>query len=274
MLSKSFVAILSLACLTVTEASAKNTPKVVGTVVDISKDAVDHVKIEPEDDGNTVIFSLKDGYAAEKVVDGSETIKTFDLEKHAPKYITKHIQDGKAYLVIVVEAAYHLAFKKEKEWTSIDITAFHESVFFKGFESIVLDLEKFVDSSLFSVEAFGSGEKYAFEAPNKRASKVVSADKDVVSGDDKLILDACVYAKGDSMIATVWYIYKPDGRIKEVFFQKTEDGWTRVDVTTAAKVLNGMNPDFSTDYKTVYDGFSVSHVFFVAFAIAFSTLFF
>ncbi|EKX72270.1 conserved hypothetical protein [Theileria equi strain WA] len=45
----------------------------------------------------------------------------------------------------------------------------------------------------------------------------------------------------------------------------------RVDVTTAAKIRNGMNSSFSADYKAVYDGFSASHVFSaiaVVFAVA------
>nr|QAB45130.1 equine merozoite antigen-2 [Theileria equi] len=261
MLSKSFAGVFTLAYLAVSGIFADEAPKVSGAVVTLGATTLDHITVDDTTAGK-VVYTAHSGYAVEKVVDGDKVVKAFDLKVDAPRSVTTHLKEGKNYLTICVVPALHLAFKKEGDaWVEMPLADLYEQVLFKGREEVVGDLDKHEDTALFGSEAFGSGKKHTFTATGKKISKVTFGDHVLVDGSYEVFLGLTVYAHGDKKVATVWYLYKPDARIKEIFFEKAGDSWVRVDVTAAAKILNGINPSFSADYKTQYDGFSVYGVF-------------
>ncbi|AFZ79972.1 ema family member protein [Theileria equi strain WA] len=272
MAARPLFALLSLAswavCSAVAEEAAKPRPE--GIILDISKEAMDHVTVESTGDEYGVTkttFTIHEGYAAETVADGSKMISMFNLEFKSPRRVEKYVVGDRMFVVITVEPALCLSFEKDSGWwVGIPIYYFYEQVLFKGLEGIVIDLEKFADGSLFSAAEFGSGKKHVFKAPGKRILKVVYDENVPLIASEGVVLGLTVYANGEKKIAQVIYIHKEwetrrESRIKEVFFQKTEEDWVKVDAKAAATVLHDMNPEFPADYKTVYDGFSVSGVF-------------
>ncbi|AFZ80577.1 equi merozoite antigen 3 [Theileria equi strain WA] len=239
-------------------------PKFTGLVLDVNKEIIDHVAVESTgiDDQIATVFAAHRDFAIEKVVDGEKIIKTFDLSKQTPERVEKHVKGDKIFVVITVDPALRLAFKKEGDaWVEMPLADFYEELVFKGLSGVAVDLDKFADGSLFSAAEFGSGNKHTFSAAGKRASKVTFGEKDLLDGNNEVILDVFVFVSGDKKVAKVVYLYKGDGRIKEIFFQLVDKAWTRVEVKAAATVLHSIDSSFPADYKTVFDGFSAYGVF-------------
>ncbi|EKX74232.1 ema family member protein [Theileria equi strain WA] len=241
--------------------------------VNVNKDVIEHVTVTPNEDGTVVLFTAHEGYSIEKVFEGSTFITKFNLEAYSPKSVTKHMKNGKIYVTAAVENALHLAYKKDGDkYEEMPIIDFYEEVLLKGREVATVDLEK-LEGPLFTVTTFGSGKKHTFSSEKKRVGKLVADDDTLIKGEEEFVTELCVFVGGEKSVARVVYLYKGDSRIKEVFFQKTEEGWTRVEVDTAAEILHSIDSTFSADYKTIYDGFSAYSVFFAVLAIAFSTVF-
>ncbi|EKX71989.1 ema family member protein [Theileria equi strain WA] len=253
---------------------AKGDVRYLPVTVDISNYMLNQPNLFVKVDSEEVVFNAQEGHAIERVVNGDEVIRTFDLSQEAPKTVVKHIDDNYVIVSINVEPSLNLAYKHNGDrFVEMDITEFYETVFFKGLENVVVDLDAFSTSGYFSSSDFGPGKMYEFEIPSRRISKLVAGNTVLVSGVDELLLGVVVHVNGDRKVATVWYVFKPDGRIKEIFFQLINRTWTRVDTKTAAEALHFINPNFSVGYKPIYDGFSVACVSFTLIAIAFAVLY-
>nr|BAA32976.1 merozoite antigen [Theileria equi] len=273
MISKSFAFIFASIAISSILAEEEK-PKVAGAVVDFQLESIDHVTIDKQSDGSHIVYTAHEGFAIEKIKDGESVIKIFDLKENTPKTVVRHIKDSKPYVVIAVESALHLVLHKDGDkWVELGVADFYETILFKGFEAIRCRLAAEI-SDKFTESAFGSGKKHTFKAPNKRVSKVLDDKKELVDGDKEVILDLEIFVSGDKKIARVVYLYKGDSRIKEIFFKLVDKAWKRVEVKDAAETLHSINSTFPSDYKTVYDGFSVYGAFLAVAAIAFSTLFY
>nr|BAA32979.1 merozoite antigen [Theileria equi] len=272
MISKSFAFIFASIAISSILAEEEK-PKAAGAVVDFQLESIDHITIDKQSEEH-IVYTAQEGFAIEKVKDGASVIKTFDLKEQTPKTVVRHIKDNKPYVVIAVESALHLVLKKDGDkWVELEAAEFYETVLFKGFESISVDLAAEV-SDKFAETAFGTGKKHTFKAPGKRVLKIVDGKEELINGENEVVLDLELFISGDKKVARLVYLYKGDGRIKEIFFQLVEKAWKRVEVKEAAETLHGINNSFPADYKVVYDGFSVYGAFLAVAAIAFSTLFY
>lgn len=265
---KSLIITLTLVPFLLSGVFAKFGGRYIPVTVDVNNYTLNQPNLLVKVDKEEVVFNAHEGHAIEKVVSDNKVIRTFNLSVEAPKTVVKHLHDTYTIVSINVEPSLNLAYtKKGDQYVVMDITEFYETVFFRGLENVVVDLEKVESSGYFSVSEFGSGQMHEFEITTRRISKLVAGDKDLVAGKDELLLGVVVHIQGEKKVATVWYVYKKDGRIKEIFFQRVNKKWTRVDQKTAAKTLHAINPKFSADYRSIYDGFSVSSVLFSIAAI-------
>nr|BAA32984.1 merozoite antigen [Theileria equi] len=272
MISKSFAFVFASIAISSILAEEEK-PKASGAVVDFQLESIDHVTIDKQSEEH-IVYTAHEGYAVEKVKEGDSVIKTFDLKEQTPKTVVRHIKDNKPYVVIAVESALHLVLKKDGDkWVELEVAEFYQEVLFKGFEAVSVDLAAAV-SDKFTETTFGSGKKHTFKAPGKRVLKVVDGKTELIDGDNEVVLDLELFVSGDNKVARVVYLYKGDGRIKEIFLKLVEKAWKRVEVKDAAETLHGINSTFPADYKVVYDGFSVYGALLAVAAIAFSTLFY
>lgn len=252
----------------------KDSPSKTGKAsVNVDKDVIDNVTVSPNEDGTIVLFTAHEGYSIEKVFQGSTFVTKFNLEVYSPKSVTKHVKDGKVFVTAAVENALHLAYQKDRDkYEEMPIIDFYEHILFKGCEAITVDLDE-LSKDYFTVTTFGSGEKHTFGSKKKRVGSIVAGDDVVLKGVEEFVTELYVFVGGNHQVARVIYLYRGDNRFKEVFYHKTtEDGWIRAEVEVAAEALHNIDPTFPADYKTIYDGFSVSGVFFALVVIASSAL--
>lgn len=134
----------------------------------------------------------------------------------------------------------------------------------QGLEAVTIDLDEPYEEFISSV--FGYGKSYSWPFTKKRVGKIVFGEAVILSGKYEVIIELTIFTRGEIKVAKIVYIYKPDDRIKEIFYERRSDDWVRVDIPIAAKVINKIEPFFSVDYKTIYDGFSAYGVFSVVIA--------
>lgn len=238
--------------LTVSRVIAEEIKNFAGVIIDVNKTVIQNVLVADNSD-NTRIFTPHETYAIEKVVDGDYVIAKFNLDTQAPRSLSMYFRDEGTYVVITIEPALNKVFKRtDTEWVKLSFAKFQENVLMKDMGKITFDLDNY--DELPSVP-YGYGKKYTFSELHKRVSKIVLSNKVILSGDYEIVMELEFFVRGYTKVARVVYVYKPDDRIKEVFYRRTNEDWVRVKVKTAAKLISAIEPFSSDDYKTIYDGF-------------------